>query len=145
MYGSFKTHIRQICVCNYLAHTSQYLWCSLCPRRFLYDPFTSNVRFAIVWCTRPQKAIYPLRLFLFTTIVLLLNHHEILIIIRLVIYTYLRMIPSCLEPGLWYHIISSHRWSNSIFKWRKCLQWQYRMICTLLGALSIDLVYTLDS
>ena len=27
--------------------------CSWCTRRLLYDPFTSNVSFATVWCTRP--------------------------------------------------------------------------------------------
>ena len=30
-----------------------YLRCSWCTRRLLYDPFTSNVSFATVWCTRP--------------------------------------------------------------------------------------------
>ena len=29
------------------------LRCSWCTRRLLYDTFTSNVSFAIVWCTRP--------------------------------------------------------------------------------------------
>ena len=32
-----------------------YLRCSWCTRRLLCDPFTSNVSFATVWCTRPLE------------------------------------------------------------------------------------------